>query len=230
MRASRSVLWLTLAMTTLLVGCGSLLYGGSSKSKQPATSGVPSSSEQSADATPEQTTSSASSAKALPRREFKPAVVDILTVFQEKLSDSTDFDTEDIVGTQKGVGQLILVTRRIKLHRTMEQSRVFYVISGRGDIVLDGSGAAIRAGHMIVVPPGVSLKMTPIGEYPLRLLLFKMPGNGFNSIDWLSEETSSEAAEPEEEVEQLLPVEEMPEHSAESSSSEEFQTGTLSNE
>lgn len=228
MRASRSVLWLTLAMTTLLVGCGSLLYGGSSDNKVPTGAGGTSASEQAAEAAPGSASSNVSVAP--PRREFEPEIVDILTVFQDKLSDAADFDAENIVSTQKVIGQLILVTRGMKLHRTMEQSRVFYVISGRGDIVLDGSGGSIRAGHMIVIPPGVSLKIMPVGEHPLRLLLFKAPGNGFNSIDWLSEETSSEAAEPEEEVEQLLPVEEVPEHNAESSSSEEFQTGTLSNE
>ncbi len=250
MKLSRGSLVIGVAAASLLTlsGCASKIFGPTSaqreayaeqQARQAAGSGAAASGETTASAA----ATASKPPKAVVRREFDPEVIDILTVFQKRLSDnSKGFDSENIVSGSTGIGELVLVTRGMKLHRHPDQNRVYYVISGRGDIVLDGSGSSVRAGHVIAVPAGTPLSIMPAGEQPLRLLLVKMPGQGFNTVQWLKEPDEPDAKE-EEEVDELEPMvvpdlgeeeqepaatEETAESSAPGDGLEDFQTGTLS--
>lgn len=230
MRVSRVSVGVSLASLALLGGCASKVFGPTSAQRDAYAqqqAGGGSGAAQTGTAGSAAPVKSSSSSSAF--REIDPAVIDILDVFQKKLTDTPDgFDTETVVSASNQLGQLMLVTKGMKLHRFPDQNRIFYVISGRGDIVLDGSGSSIRAGHIVVVPVGVPFKITPSGDLPLRLLVFKAPGNGHNAVEWLKEK-SPETDTPESEVEALQPIEEAPAAEESSSSSEEFQTGTLTN-
>lgn len=235
MRISRLSIGVSILSLTLLAGCASKVFGPSSadraayakrQEQAAAGSGVTTSPAAASES------SQKSVAPPIAFREINPEVIDILDVFQKKLTETPDgFDTETVVSASGELGQLMLITKGVKLHRFPEQNRIFYVISGRGDIVLDGKDSSIRAGHIVVVPLGVSLKITPSGDLPLRLLVFKAPGNGHSNVEWLKEQTPQEGNAPEQEVQSLQPVNEAPQSASASSesSSEEFQTGTLTN-
>ncbi|HRH94086.1 MAG TPA: cupin domain-containing protein, partial [Candidatus Peribacteria bacterium] len=186
MRISRVSVGVSLASLALLGGCASKVFGPTSAQRdayakqqaQQAAGGSGAAQTGAAGSAAPVKSSSSSSAF----REIDPAVIDILDVFQKKLTETPDgFDTETVVSASNQLGQLMLVTKGMKLHRFPDQNRIFYVISGRGDIVLDGSGSSIRAGHIVVVPVGVPFKVTPSGDLPLRLLVFKAPGNGHDA-------------------------------------------------
>jgi len=156
-------------------------------------------------------------------------VIDILKIFQEKLREQpAGFDAEAIVSGAKTGAQLYLVTTGWKLHRYPNQNRVAYILSGRAEIVLDGSSEEVRAGHVIAIPAGVPFKLMPIGEQAVRMIVFTTPGDSGSTFEWLKE-IDAPAESTEEEVETVEPIV-VPDIADSSSSSEEFQTGTLTAE
>lgn len=205
-----------------LVGCARMLYGSPSSARQ-------------ADPTSATATSAATSsvksaaASSSTQRDFQPALVDILSVFQNDIrSRPSDFDAEEIVAGKAVSTQLYLVVSEWKLHRHPNQQRVAYILSGRGEMVLDGTLEEVRAGHVIAIPAGTSLKLIPVGQQGVRLLVFATPGAASGNVEWLKE-VDSPTEVPEEEVGTLEPIA-VPDVVESSASSEVFQTGTLTTE
>lgn len=209
-----------------LAGCGSMMFGPTSaQRKQYADQQAGKTATGSA--VPTAASSSSSSAE---RRDYKVGMVDILTAFQKKLQDQpAGFDSEEIVSGTNTSTQLYLVTTGLKLHRYPRQNRVVYILSGRADILLDGSVEEARAGHVIAIPAGATFKLMPIGEQAVRMIVFTTPGTGGSSnVEWLKEvDAPAESSEQEVETVEPIPV---PDIMESSSSSEEFQTGTLTTE
>lgn len=205
-----------------LAGCGSMMFGPtSSQRKQDADQQAGAAAAGSTAASKQ--SSSTSSAE---RRDYKPSMVDILTTFQKQLQDQpAGFDAEEIVSGTNTSTQLYLVTTGLKLHRYPRKNRVVYILSGRADIVLDGSPEEARAGHVIAIPAGATFKLMPIGEQAVRMIVFTTPGTGGGNVEWLKE-VDAPIESSEEEVDTLEPIV-VPDVAESSSSSEEFQTGTF---
>jgi mannose-6-phosphate isomerase-like protein (cupin superfamily) len=55
-------------------------------------------------------------------------------------------------------------------HYHRESEEIYYLVSGAGEMELDGERAAVAAGDAILIPPGAWHRIRAGGDGPLRLL------------------------------------------------------------
>lgn len=117
----------------------------------------------------------------------RPHVADVIQFLSQPavLTAHDGFSSAVIGGTAGAKIELVKVGTGVKLHSQAREYHALYVISGRAQILLDGSGSELRAGHFVTIPPGTTYKLTRLGSQPVSMLKFSEPAASPADIIWL---------------------------------------------
>ncbi len=181
----RSIATLAIAVTCLsFIGCRKVLDGLNptnsfeSMRKQDSTSV----STDYVDTAPTEYQRSSSSSSSAAKAE----IIDIPSAFAQQFTDKqSGYDQSQVYVSADGDVQFLKIHTAIRLHKHLMRSHVYSMISGQGQVTLNGQTQNIRAGQVIVVPPGTTHKLMNTGEQPLLAIELTMPTSSAADVLWL---------------------------------------------
>jgi len=117
---------------------------------------------------------------------------------EQQAKDNTTFRT--VVATSQKVQVVVMSImpgEDIGLETHAENDQVLYLVSGKGEVVLNGEKSEFKAGDAVVVPAGTEHNFTTTGDQPMKIITtYSPPHHADGTVH--TTKTDAEAAESAE--------------------------------
>ncbi len=95
---------------------------------------------------------------------------------EQQAKDNTTFRT--VVANSKKVQVVVMSINPgedIGLETHSENDQVLYLVSGKGEVVLNGEKSEFKSGDAVVVPAGTEHNFTTVGNVPMKIITTYSP-------------------------------------------------------